>query len=211
MTNRLLTLSLITLLAFGCATAKPDRAVRTTETLNNLLEQASTARSRVDTTLAALNNLMSTSPESLRAAYDQFNRDLSALDKSAASIRASNDQLRSRTDDYLANWQKDSSKVTSPELQAIADQRRQIVRDQYDRFRTSHGAVSTAFETLLKDLHDISSVMGNDLTASTQAQVRGTSVVQSAANDGSRVQAALDTAIADARSLNEQLSPTAGR
>jgi len=207
--NRLLTLSLITLVTFGCATAKPDRAVRTTETLTNLQEQASTARTRVDTTLTSLNNLLSTSPENLRAAYDQYNRDLSALDKSATSIRGSNDQLRSRTDDYLANWQKDSSKVSSPELQAIADQRRQVVRGQYDRFRSSYGGVSTAFDTLLKDLHDISSVLGNDLTASTQSQVRGTSVVQSATNDGARAQAALDTAIADARSLSEQLSPTA--
>ena len=154
---------------------------------------------------------MSASPESLRAAYDAYARDLSALDKSATSIRKSNDELRDRTADYFTKWKKDAAKVSSPDLQAIADQRRQIVRDQYDRFRNSYAGVSTAFDTLLKDLHDISAVMGNDLTDATQSQVRGTTVVQSAANDGARAQAALDAAQADSRALIQQLSPTAGQ
>ena len=53
--------------------------------------------------------------------------------------------------------------------------------------------------------------MGNDLTDATQSQIRGTSVVQSAASDGARVQAALDAALADNRELRQQLSPTAGQ
>jgi ATP-dependent protease HslVU (ClpYQ) peptidase subunit len=174
-------------------------------------EQVTVARTRVDTTRASLTNLMSASPASLRGAYDAYARDLSALDKSATSIRNSNDELRNRTADYFTSWKKDAAKVSSPELQAIADQRRQVIRDQYDRFRTSYAGVSAAFDTLLKDLHDISSVMGNDLTDATQTRVRDTTVVQSAASDGNRVQTALDAALAEARAFSQQLSPTAGQ
>ena len=209
--KRLLTAIPALLFVLACSTAKPDRAVRTSETLSTMQEQVTVARTRVDTTLASLRNLMSTSPQSLRPAYDAYARDLSALDKSATSIRKSNDELRNRTADYFTSWKKDASKVSSPELQSIADQRRQIVSDQYDRFRTSYAGVSTAFDTLLKDLHDIGSVMGNDLTDATQSQVRGTAVVQSAANDGARAQAALDAALADTRAFSQQLSPTAGQ
>ncbi len=209
--NRLLTVIPAVLFVFACSTAAPDRAVRTSETLSTMQEQLTVARTRVDTTLASLNNLLSTSPASLRAAYDAYARDLSALDKSATSIRNSNDELRDRTADYFTSWKKDSAKVSSPELQTIADQRRQVVREQYDRFRTSYAGVSTAFDTLLKDLHDVSTVMGHDLNDSTQTQVRGTTVVQSAASDGARVQKALDAALADTRAFSQQLSPTAGQ
>lgn len=209
--KRLLTAIPAVLFVLACSTAAPDRAVRTSDTLSTMQEQITVARTRVDTTLASLKNLMSTSPESLRAAYDAYARDLSALDKSATSIRNSNNELRNRTADYFTSWKKDAAKVSSPELQAIADQRRQVVRDQYDRFRTSYGGVSTAFDTLLKDLHDVGTVMGHDLTDATQTQVRGTTVVQSTASDGARVQTALDAALADTRAFSQQLAPTAGQ
>jgi len=169
------------------------------------------ARARVDTTLASLNNLVSAPPQSLRAAYDAYARDLLALDKSATSIHNSNDTLKNQTADYFTSWKKETAKVSSPELQAIADQRRQVVREQYERLRTSYGAASAATDTLLKDLHDIRSVIGNDLTEATQSKVRGTSVVQSAANDGARVQSALDAALADTQAFRQELSPTAGQ
>ena len=84
-------------------------------------------------------------------------------------------------------------------MQAIADQRRQVVRGQYDRFRTSYAGASASLDTLLKDLHDLRSVIGNDLTEATQSQVRGTTVVQSAASDGSRARPAIDAALTDTR------------
>ena len=209
--KRLATVIASLLFALGCSTAAPDRAVRTSETLSSLQEQLTTARTRVDTTLASLTNLTSTSPASLRAAYDAYARDVQALEKSATSIHNSNDELRNRTADYFTNWKKDTAKVSSPELQAIADQRRQVVRDQYDRFRTSYAGASTSLDTLLKDLHDLRSVIGNDLTEATQSQIRGTTVVQSAASDGSRAQSAIDAALADTRAFSQQLSPTAGQ
>ena len=199
------------LFVLGCSTAAPDRAVRTSETLSTMQEQLTVARSRVDTTLASLKNLTSTSPDSLRPAYDAYVRDLSALDKSAASIRSSNDQLKGRTADYFTSWKKDSAKISSPELQAIADQRRQVMHDQYDHFRDSYAGVSPVFDVFLKDLHDVSTVMGHDLNEATQTQVRGTAVVQNAASDGSRVQSALDAAVAESRAFSQQLSTTAGQ
>jgi chromosome segregation ATPase len=199
------------LFAFGCSTAAPDRAVRTSETLSSLQEQLTVARTRVDTTLGSLRNLTSTSPDSLRAAYDAYARDVQALEKSATSIHNSNDELRNRTADYFANWKKDTAKVSNPELQAIADQRRHEVRDHYDRFRASYAGASSSLDTLLKDLHDLRSVIGNDLTEATQSQVRDTTVVQSAASDGSRAQSAIDAALADSRALSQELAPTAGQ
>jgi len=201
----------VLLFALACSTAAPDRAVHTSETLSTMQEQVTVARARVDTTLASLNNLMSASPQSLRAAYDAYARDLLALDKSATSIHNSNDQLRNQTADYFTSWKKETAKVSSPELQAIADQRRQVVREQYERLRTSYAAASTATDTLLKDLHDIRSVIGNDLTDATQTKVRGTTVVQSATSDGARVQTALDAALSETRAFSQQIAPTAGQ
>jgi hypothetical protein len=199
------------LFTFACSTAAPDRAVNTSQTLATIQEQITVARTRVDTTLASLNNLTTASPASMRQAYDAYARDLQALDKSATSIHNSNNELRNQTSDYFTTWKKDTKKISSPELQAIADQRRQVVRDQYDRFKTSYAGASSAFDVLLKDLHDIRAVMGNDLTDATQSQIRGTRVVQSAASDGSRTQSALDEALAESRTLSQQLSPTAGQ
>jgi len=209
--TRLFTVIPAVLFALACSTAAPDRAVRTSETLATMQEQVTVARTRVDTTLASLTNLMSASPASLRGAYDAYARDLSALDKSATSIRNSNDELRNRTADYFTSWKKDAAKVSSAELQTISDQRRQVIRDQYDRFRSSYAGISAAFDTHLKDLHDISSVMGNDLTEATQTRVRDTTVVQNAAAAGNRVQTALDAALAETRMFRQQLSPTAGQ
>ena len=209
--KRLAAVTASLLFAFACSTAAPDRAVRTSETLSSLQEELRTARTRVDTTLASLTNLTSAPPSSLRAAYDAYARDLQALEKSDTSIHNSNAELRNRTADYFANWKKDTAKVANPELQAIADQRRQVVRDQYDRFRTSYAGASASLDTLLKDLHDLRSVIGNDLTEATQSKVRGTTVVQSAASDGSRAQSAIDAALAETRSLIQQLSPAAGQ
>jgi hypothetical protein len=197
------------LLTFACSTAAPDRAVRTSQTLKTLEDQATTARGHIDPTLTALDALMSASPEGLRAAYDQYDKELTALEKSAGAIRKSNDELHDRTADYFGNWKQDASKVSNPELQAIAEQRRQVVRDEYNKFKLTYAAVSTDFEALLKDLRDVRAVMGNDLTAATQNKVRETSVVTNARADGNRVQASIDTAVSGAKQLDALLSPAA--
>ena len=191
----------------ACATSTPDRAAKTASSLDVMQHNSSKARTHVDTVLASLDTLLNAPPDKLRETYDRYNSDVKQMNEYADAIRENDRDLRKNGNTYLAQWQRDTSNVSDPELRALSVERRDQIARSSASMRTTLTSAAGSFEGFLRDINDIQKVIGNDLTPTGQANVRNTAVARTAQSEGARVKLAIHDAERAIDGLRSQITP----
>lgn len=192
----------------ACATSAPDRAAKAASSLDVMQQNSSKARAQIDTVLSSLDTLLNAPADRLREAYDRYDKDVKKMNEYADAIRENDTDLRKNGNTYLAQWQRDASNVSDPELRALAEQRRDQVAQSSKSMRSTLTSAAGSFEAFLRDINDIHKVIGNDLTPTGQANVKQTTVAQTAQSEGARVKTAIHEAEAAIDGLRSQIAPT---
>jgi hypothetical protein len=198
----------VLLVFVACATSAPDRAAKAASSLDVMQQNSAKARGQIDTVLSSLDTLLNAPPDRLRETYDRYDKDVKKMNEYAGAIRENDTDLRKNGNTYLAQWQRDSSNVSDPELRAIAEQRRGQITRSSQSMRSTLTSAAGSFEAFLRDINDIQKVIGNDLTPTGQANVKQTTVAQTASIEGARVKIAIRDAEQAIDSLRSQITPT---
>ncbi len=198
----------ILLMFVACATSAPDRAARAASSLDVMHQNSAKARGQIDTVLASLETLLDAPADRLRETYDRYDKDVKQMNEYADAIRENDRDLRKNGDTYLAQWQRDASDVSDPELRAIAERRRRQTAESFQAMRTTLTSTAGSFEAFLRDINDIRKVIGNDLTPTGQASVKQTAVAQSARSEGARVKSSIYDSEQAIDRLRSQITPT---
>jgi hypothetical protein len=198
----------VLLVFVACATSAPDRAAKAASSLDVMQQNSAKARGQIDTVLSSLDMLLNAPPDRLRETYDRYDKDVKKMNEYADAIRENDTDLRKNGNTYLAQWQRDSSNVSDPELRAIAEQRRGQITQSSQSMRSTLTSAAGSFEAFLRDINDIQKVIGNDLTPTGQANVKQTTVAQTASTEGARVKIAIQDAEQAIDSLRSQITPT---
>ncbi|MGZ5440870.1 MAG: DUF2959 family protein [Thermoanaerobaculia bacterium] len=201
-------LAAVFLMFVACATSAPDRAAKAASSLEVMQQNSSKTRAQIDTVLSSLDTLLEAPAERLRESYDRYDKDVKKMNEYADAIRENDRDLRKNGNTYLAQWQRDASDVSDPELRAIAEQRRDQIARSTESMRASLSSAAGSFEAFLRDVNDIQKVIGNDLTPTGQASVKQTAVAQSARSEGARVKASIYDAEQAIERLRSQITPT---
>jgi hypothetical protein len=87
--------------------------------------------------LTSLDKMLNASPDQLRETYDRYDRDVKQMNGYAADMRENDADLRTNGNAYLAQWQRDASNVSDPELRALAEQRRNQIARSSEEMRSN--------------------------------------------------------------------------
>lgn len=198
----------VLLMFVACATSAPDRAAKAASSLDVMQQNSSKARAQIDTVLSSLETLLNAPADRLRETYDRYDKDVKKMNEYADAIRENDRDLRKNGNAYLAQWQRDASNVSDPELRALAEQRRGQIAQSSQSMRSTLTSAAGSFEAFLRDINDIHKVIGNDLTPTGQANVKNTTVAQTAQSEGARAKIAIHDAEQAIDSLRSQITPT---
>jgi len=193
----------------GCASTPYERREATSSSLVDLRDSMVVTRGQIEQTLASLNGLTSAPPDQLRDTYKQYAKDTDKIAKQAVTVDKESRQMRSRSKQWLAGWQKSQAEVQDPELKALSESRRAQALERIQNIDRSLAEAREAFAPFVKNLQDVKQVVGNDLTPNGVAAVSETAVVQNANQAGTTAARALDVTIAELDALTQTLTPAA--
>jgi len=200
--------ALIALVFVACATSAPDRAAKAASSLEVMQQNSSKARAQVDAVVTSLDTLLNAPADRLRESYDRYARNVKQMNQYADAIRENDTDLRNNGNNYLSQWQRDASNISDPELRKIAENRRAQIAQSSQTTRSTLTSAVGSFETFLRDINDLQKALGNDLTPTGQANVKGTAVVQRVSDEGDRVKSAIGEAERSIENLRSQITPT---
>ena len=158
-----LALLLVASLAVGCSssgrTAESEKAV---EGFQKTREAITKAQGQVDQTNTALDRLAAGGD--LQKSYKTYNSSVSDLEKTAEGARKRAQGMRERVHEYTTQWEKEIDTMKDPTIRAGLTQRREAVRENFDKVKNSAQAAREAYQPYLAGLKEIQKALAIDLT-----------------------------------------------
>ena len=183
----------------GGRTASSKQAI---ESLRGTRQELAKAKTEVQQTNGSLDKLASGG--NLEQSYQQYTRQVAEMKASGERAKARGQDMRNRTRQYVAAWQKEMDQISSPELRAGASERRAKVQANFDQITASARATGDAYRPYLQNLQEIQKALANDLTPAGVDAAR--TAIDKAKAQGETVQQKLDALIAELDQVGGSMS-----
>lgn len=151
--------------AGACATSGYEKAESAADSMSTLTLRLASCSAQVDSTLASLNALRTAGGQDLRPLFRTFASAVDTYDGAASDVRTRTEKMESRTEDYLAAWEKEAAAYRNPEMKKLSEERRATAQDSFTKLMSAGAEVKAAQRPFEDDLADIRRFLSNDLTA----------------------------------------------
>jgi hypothetical protein len=202
------TLVLVAALAatFGCGNkGQPAReSTRAIQSLADTRKALVSAKSQVESTLTAMNNLSGTG--NLKTNFSRFTSAVDKTESDAARARKRAEEMRDSATQYISRWETEMQQVSNPELRASAAERRARVQSNFDDIQRTARETRDAYQPFMQDLQDVRKTLKVDLTPNGVQTVRP--VMDKANADGRNLIQRLDALIAELDEVTAGMTPS---
>ena len=148
----------------GCATTGMDRSEKTSNSIRDVDSEIRKLIVQIDVTSLSLDNLVNSSTPDLKKNFDSYTDNVSKLEKNGKREIKRMDEMKANSKEYFAEWEKQGSAYSNPEIRELSDERRNNLAAVYARVPESAAGVRGAYFDYLKDLKEIQIYLSNDLT-----------------------------------------------
>ena len=207
----LLTALLAASLLIGCASSNPRRdaandVINRTEKFRQAVEAS---KEQVGVSLAAMERLPGSGTE-LKKAYNNFQGEVKAMQKSRQRVQEARSEMRARFSKYQEAWYSDTASLNNPTLRQAANDRLLEVRQDFEAIRPLYNDVNDGYETFIPQLQEVETYLSNDLTVPAVQAV--TPTLEKTRQEAGTLRTAMDELIIGLRTLTDSLLPeTSGK
>ncbi len=201
----LIACAIVAALFVSPALAQSKASAKAVDALGAVVKEVTEVRGQVQGAMDSLNALTSGDPKNLTKNYKAFSKNVEDMAKSQQTTAARAEDLKSRREAYLAEWQKKSEEVTNPEIQALMQQRAEAVKATFETLQPAAQAAKAAFPPFLSDLQDIQKLLSVDLSPSGVAAAAP--IGQKAVANGAIVLQSIDSVLTTLNKIEAEVSP----
>lgn len=189
----------------GCSTSRQARSADAVASLRDVRTLLERGQGRVDDLQRATLELQGAPAADLRKTYERFARAAKDLRSIAASTRSQALSMRKRGTAYLSAWEKEVGRIQNADLQGMSRERQALLSQDFGRVQAAMAALETAYVAYEKDLTDLETFLGNDLTRAGGDLARPH--LKKLADDSAAVRAASEAARTAVSGLEKVLAP----
>ena len=148
----------------GCATTGMDRSVKTSNSIREVDKEIRKMMVQIDVTAASLDSLVIPGNPDLKKSFNSYSDNLAKLDSEGKRVLKRIDQMKSRSNEYFAEWEKQGDTFTNPDIRALSEERRIKLAGIYAQVPASASGIKGTYHEYLTDLKEIQKFLSTDLT-----------------------------------------------
>jgi hypothetical protein len=148
----------------GCATTGMDRSVKTSNSIREVDSEIRKMTVQIDVTAASLDALVTTGQPNLKKSFDKYSDNLEKLDKEGKSVNKRLEEMKVRSTEYFAEWEKEGDAFTNSEIRELSTERRTKLATSYARVPAAGAGIKGTYNAYLTDLKEIQKYLSTDLT-----------------------------------------------
>ena len=149
----------------GCATTGMDRSVKTSSSMKDVDTEIRKMMVQINATATSLDSLVTPGQPNLKKSFDTYSDNVSKLDSEGKRVLKRLDEMKSRSNEYFEEWEKQGDGYTNPEIRELSEERRSKLAETYARVPAAGAGVKGAYHAYLTDQKEIQMYLSNDLTA----------------------------------------------
>jgi len=186
----------------GCTSGGVKSTDSAVSSMTSLADQLEKARAQVANVMTSLNTLTKQEGD-IKKNYDAFKKEVGSLEKIADGARNRADKMKASVDSHNQLWEEELQKITNEDLKQQSAERRAAVMKEFADIRSTFTQVSVAFKPFQKNLTDLVTYLGTDLSP---AGISGAdSIITQLKTTGVSVQNDIKAATEEIRSLQSSL------
>jgi SMC interacting uncharacterized protein involved in chromosome segregation len=148
----------------GCATSGYESGNKTASNIQKAAAKIDELTTRVDATLASLNDLVGSPQPDLRPQYKAFNSNLKSLDSTAKEITKKRMAMGDEGKQFLAKWDAEIAQINNEDIKTRSQNRKTEVNEKLQAIKRSYAEAEVAFRPFMGDLNDVQKFLSVDLT-----------------------------------------------
>src|SRR5512138_2346748 len=164
-----------------------------------------TIKKEVDTTMAALDKVVTTAASDPRKAFKDFDKAVPQIDSAAKKAKKRGEDIKARGQAYFQAWEKELASVNNAEIRQLAEERKAKLQETFGGIRSAMEPVRDQFNTWLADLKDLQKYLSNDLTIGGIDAAK--ELIGKTKTEGRGVQQTMDKVVAELNTIVATLTP----
>lgn len=190
----------------GCMTSSGyKQADKTGAGIAEFRDEIVKGKTAIDATMKALSDIAASANTDPRAAFNQYSKDLSNLESTAATIRKRAQAMREQGQAYFTQWEKELAEVKDPEIRALAQQRKAKLQETFESIRKYSDPLKAQFDPWMSNLKDLQTYLSNDLTIAGVEAAK--SLFAKTTAGGQEVQKSMDALIGELNTISATITP----
>jgi len=199
-----LILTAATALIAGCATSGYESGTKTAKNIQKASGKIAELNTQVDTTLAALNDLVGSPKPDLRPQYKTFASQMKDLESTASEITKARMAMGEKGKEFFAKWDAEIAQINNEDIKARSQSRKDEVNQKLQTIKRSYSETEVAFKPFAANLRDVQKFLSVDLTTGGLASIKD--VVGKATQNAVPLKQALTKLAGDFQSLGVSMS-----
>jgi chromosome segregation ATPase len=187
----------------GCVTTGMDRSVKTSNSIKEVDSDIRKINIQIDVTAKSLDSILNAGQPDLKKAFDTYSDEVAELDSQGKKVLKHIDEMKSRSTEYFAEWQKQGETYTNPQIRELSDERRNKLAEIYARVPTAGAGIKRAYLAYLVDLKEIQTYLSNDLTPDGITAI--TPVAEKSDQDAEALKTSLEPVLTALDEINAEL------
>lgn len=156
----------------GCATNNYNKSADTGAALTKSADMITKGSAQIDSSLAALNDLVSNPQPDLRNQYQAYVAAVDALDATSKNVASENEAMKTEGAAYFDEWDKEIATIQNEDIRSRSEARRSEVAARFVRISAQYDETRNAFLPYMSDLRDVQKYLSNDLTSGGLAAIK---------------------------------------
>jgi hypothetical protein len=148
----------------GCATTGLDRSAKTSTSIKEVDTEIRKMIVQIDLTGSSLDSLVITGQSDLKKSFDSYTDNVEKLDAEGKRVIKRLDEMKARSTEYFAEWEKQGDAYTNPQIRELSDERRTELAKIYAQVPEAGVGIKGAYHSYLTDLKEVQLFLSNDLT-----------------------------------------------
>jgi len=148
----------------GCATTGMDRSIKTSNSIRDVDNEIRNMIVQIDVTAASLDSLVVPENTELKKNFDSYSDNLAKLEKEGKRVIKRTEEMKLRSTEYFAEWEKQGDAFTNPEIRELSTERRNKLAEIYARVPAAGAGIQGTYNAYLTDLKEIQKYLSTDLT-----------------------------------------------
>lgn len=208
--NRILTMTVIVFgaafLLAGCGTTSGyKQADKTGAGIAEYRAEVVNLKLAVDETLRSMNQIELSANTNPRKAFEQFSRNVAALDSVAVKAEKRGRDMKAQGQAYFDQWELQLAQVRNPEIKQLAEQRKAKLHDAFDGIKKTAEPLKAQFDPWLSDLKDLRNYLNNDLTVAGVDAAKN--MFAKTKSNGAEVVRSIDALVVELNSIAAAITP----
>jgi len=157
---------------FALAQAGPDQTAKLTKSVESTVKSIEATRQQLEKTVAGYNSIMDQTAKDTKDAYKGLGKDITESEKKVEQARLKVDEMNAEADRLFTSWKESSAAITDPDLRKRSEERLADAQVRFQKIAAAGKETRQTFDTVMTDLKNQSTYLGNDLNASGIASLK---------------------------------------